>query len=164
MATQPSQLRTSTILAVVAGTAVAGFVGYAVYFDYKRRSDPEFRRALKRESRRQAKAAQADAVAQAQQQKKQIREAVDKALEEGFPTEQDELESYFMQEVAKGETMCQDGSDSIEAALCFYKALKVYPQPRDLINIYDKTVPKVRCLLLQLFCAVVNLLVWCNLG
>jgi len=34
------------------------------------------------------------------------------------------------------------GSDQIEAALCFYKALKVYPQPSDLISIYDKTVPK----------------------
>lgn len=34
------------------------------------------------------------------------------------------------------------GSEQIEAALCFYKALKVYPQPGDLINIYDKTVPK----------------------
>ena len=34
------------------------------------------------------------------------------------------------------------GSDQVEAALCFYKALKVYPQPRDLISIYDKTVPK----------------------
>lgn len=33
-------------------------------------------------------------------------------------------------------------SNQIEAAQCFYKALKVYPQPRDLINIYDKTVPK----------------------
>lgn len=32
--------------------------------------------------------------------------------------------------------------DGIEAALCFYKALKVYPQPKDLISIYDKTVPK----------------------
>lgn len=38
------------------------------------------------------------------------------------------------------------GSDPVDAALCFYKALKVYPQPRELINIYDKTVPKVqRC-------------------
>lgn len=35
------------------------------------------------------------------------------------------------------------GSDPVDAALCFYKALKVYPQPRELINIYDKTVPKV---------------------
>lgn len=33
-------------------------------------------------------------------------------------------------------------SDQIEAALCFYRALKVYPQPRELIGIYDKTVPK----------------------
>jgi hypothetical protein len=35
------------------------------------------------------------------------------------------------------------GSDNVEAALCFYKALKVYPTPSDLISIYDKTVPKV---------------------
>lgn len=34
------------------------------------------------------------------------------------------------------------GSKQVEAALCFYKALKVYPQPKDLIGIYDKTVPK----------------------
>lgn len=34
------------------------------------------------------------------------------------------------------------GSDNIEAALAFYKALRVYPQPKDLISIYDKTVPK----------------------
>lgn len=35
------------------------------------------------------------------------------------------------------------GADSIDASLCFYRALKVYPNPRELINIYDKTVPKV---------------------
>lgn len=35
------------------------------------------------------------------------------------------------------------GGDPVEAALCFYKALKVYPAPGDLIAIYDKTVPKV---------------------
>lgn len=34
------------------------------------------------------------------------------------------------------------GSEQIEAAIAFYKALKVYPQPKDLISIYDKTVPK----------------------
>ena len=31
----------------------------------------------------------------------------------------------------------------VECALAFYKALKVYPTPGDLINIYDKTVAKV---------------------
>lgn len=34
-------------------------------------------------------------------------------------------------------------SRTLEAALAFYKGLKVYPTPGDLINIYDKTVPKV---------------------
>lgn len=38
------------------------------------------------------------------------------------------------------------GAPPVEAALCFYKALKVYPQPRDLIPIYDKSIPKVICL------------------
>jgi import receptor subunit TOM20 len=34
-------------------------------------------------------------------------------------------------------------SQKLEAALCFFRALKVYPQPDELVNIYDKTVPKV---------------------
>ncbi len=34
------------------------------------------------------------------------------------------------------------GSDPIGAALCFYKGLKVYPEPQSLIGIYDNTVPK----------------------
>lgn len=34
-------------------------------------------------------------------------------------------------------------ANGLEAALAFYKALKVYPTPGDLINIYDKTVSKV---------------------
>ena len=39
-------------------------------------------------------------------------------------------------------TLFSAGADEVEAALCFYKALKVYPQPSDLMSIYDKTVPK----------------------
>ena len=68
---------------------------------------------------------------------------VEEANDEGFPKDPEETEGYFMQEVARGEGMCTDGSDPVDAALCFYRALKVYPQPRELISIYDKTVPKV---------------------
>lgn len=42
----------------------------------------------------------------------------------------------------KPEILIETGNNNIEAALCFYKALKVYPQPKDLISIYDKTVPR----------------------
>jgi import receptor subunit TOM20 len=138
---------------------------YAVYFDHKRQTDPEFRRSLKRNNRRLARAVKEEAEAQGAMQREAIKKAVQQAKDEGFPTDLEEKESYFMGQVARGESLCAEGminitshqdeqhtksahtpshlgADQIEAALCFYKALKVYPQPKDLISIYDKTVPK----------------------
>ncbi|KAF1964595.1 protein import receptor MAS20, partial [Bimuria novae-zelandiae CBS 107.79] len=141
-----SSLKPSTIAAISVGTIVAGIAAYAAYFDHKRRTDPEFRKQLKKESKRTARAAKEEAEAHGKEQKKAIREAVERANEEGFPKDPEEVEAYFMQEVAQGEGMVHAdtcaGADSVEAALCFYRALKVYPNPRELINIYDKTVPK----------------------
>lgn len=45
------------------------------------------------------------------------------------------------------------GSDPVGAALCFYKALKVYPEPKTLINIYDNTVSKDVLEILASMCA-----------
>jgi mitochondrial import receptor subunit TOM20 len=134
---------------------------YAVYFDHKRRSDPDFRRALKRESRRQARVAKEESEAQSKQQRELIKAAVREALEEGFPTDLEEREAYFMQQISTGEQLASEGmliqekttactgsltlysgSDPIAAALCFYRGLKVYPEPSSLINIYDNTVSK----------------------
>jgi import receptor subunit TOM20 len=129
MASQSQQISTSTVILATAGTLAAGAIAYAAYFDYRRRSDPEFRKNLKKQHKKVQKA----------------KEEEGEANEEGFPRDPEETEGYFMQEVARGEGMCQDGSDPVDAALCFYKALKVYPQPRELITIYDKTVPKVCC-------------------
>ncbi|GAM38001.1 mitochondrial import receptor subunit [Talaromyces pinophilus] len=135
-------MKTSTLIALSTGTVITGFLAYAVWFDYKRQSDPEFRKALKRDNRRMARAAKEEAEAQGAAQRDQIKKAVNAAKEEGFPTDLEEKEAYFMGQVAKGESLCAEGSDNVEAALAFYKALKVYPQPKDLISIYDKTVPK----------------------
>ena len=87
---------------------VLGRAGYAVYFDHKRRTDPEFRKALKRESRREARAAKEEAEAQGEQQKGAIKAAMNEAAEEGFPTDVEEREAYFMNEVGQGEALCQD--------------------------------------------------------
>lgn len=38
----------------------------------------------------------------------------------------------------------ETATKALESALAFYKGLKVYPAPGDLIRIYDSTVPKVR--------------------
>jgi len=135
-------MKTSTIVSISVGTVVTGLVAYAVYFDYRRRNDPEFRKQLKRESRRQARIAKEEAEIQGKQQREEIKSAVQEALEEGFPTDIEEKEQFFMQQIAQGEAMAGDGSDPIGAALCFYKGLKVYPEPQSLIGIYDNTVPK----------------------
>ena len=142
MASQSQQISTSTVILATAGTLAAGAIAYAAYFDYRRRSDPEFRKNLKKQHKKVQKAKEEEGKAAEQGQKERIKNAVQEANEEGFPRDPEETEGYFMQEVARGEGMCQDGSDPVDAALCFYKALKVYPQPRELITIYDKTVPK----------------------
>ncbi|ESZ97675.1 import receptor subunit tom-20 [Sclerotinia borealis F-4128] len=135
-------VQTSTIVAASVGTVATGLVAYAIYFDHKRRTDPNFRKQLKKESKRQAKVVQEEAEAYSERQKEVIKAVVLEAKDDGFPVDVEEKEAYFMSEVARGENLSSDGGDPIEAALCFYKALKVYPQPNDLISIYDKTVPK----------------------
>lgn len=91
--------------------------GYAVYFDHKRRTDPDFRKALKRESRREARVAKEQAEAQGEEQKQAIKNAVDEAKEEGFPTDVEEKEAYFMNEVGQGEVMCQDSMSRVLESL-----------------------------------------------
>jgi import receptor subunit TOM20 len=142
--TTPSSGPSTTAIALAtAGAITIGALSYALYFDHKRRSDPEFRKYLKKQHKKVQKVHEESAKAAERSQKQKIRTVVDEANEEGFPHDPEETEAYFMQEVARGEAMCQDGGDPVDAALCFYKALKVYPQPRELISIYDKTVPKV---------------------
>jgi len=136
-------MKTSTVVITGAASLLAIGCAYAVYFDYKRRHDVEFRKALKKEKKRAAKAEKEQAQAGMAAQKARIRELVDEAKAEGFPSDVEERETFFMNEVARGEGLCQEGQEKVvDAALCFYKALKVYPQPKDLISIYDKTVPK----------------------
>ncbi|KAK7749021.1 mitochondrial import receptor subunit tom20 [Cytospora paraplurivora] len=149
--------------------ALAGQPAYAVYFDHARRSKPEFRRQLRRNDKQQARRAKEHAEAETQNKRQTIKQVVDEAKEEGFPTSVEEKEAYFLDQVTIGEQLGTDreyrtrkanrgsmkktgselltwdgdiASRTLEAALAFYKGLKVYPTPGDLINIYDKTVPK----------------------
>ena len=120
-------VQTSTIVAATVGTVATGligkmslrysyvpqltsyFVAYAVYFDYRRRTDPNFRKQLKKESKRQARAAKEEAEAHTIRQRQAIRTAVQEAKDEGFPADVEEKEAYFMQEVARGEGLSSEG-------------------------------------------------------
>jgi len=76
-------------------------------------------------------------------QKQRVKQTIEDAIAEGFPTDADEKEALFMEEVGAGERMSSLGADPMESALHFYRAMKVYPQPIELLGIYEKTVPKV---------------------
>lgn len=168
MASTAPSIRPTTIVLATAGAAVAGFFAYALYFDHKRRTDPEFRKSLKRAAKAEAKASKVQKEQAGVERRKEVKAIVERVNEEGWPRDPEEVEKYFMDEVAEGELLCQDGmfstqasmekyfidyakaaddhgtgSKNMDAAACFFRALKVYPQPSDLISIYDRTVPKV---------------------
>jgi len=133
---------TSTIVTASVATAATGLIAYVAYFDYQRRNQAEFRRKLRRNERRQARAEKEEAEASTQRQRAAIKSLVDDAKVEGFPGGVEEREAYFNEQVMAGEMLSQDPSRKVESALAFYKGLKVYPAPGDLIKIYDSTVPK----------------------
>ncbi|KAF9226766.1 MAS20-domain-containing protein [Gyrodon lividus] len=128
----------------VVGIAVGGLVAYAVYFDYKRRTDATFRRQLRKEKKRVIKS-QTPSEASASiggVDANELRTALEKVRQEEVPAGPEEKEQYFMTQVGMGEQLCAQGpAFHLSAAMCFYRALRVYPSPVELIVIYEKTVP-----------------------
>ncbi|QSL66705.1 hypothetical protein MERGE_001089 [Pneumocystis wakefieldiae] len=136
-------MKTSWIVGIALSSALAFGIGYAIHFDYKRRNDAAFRRKLRRDKKKLSRAQKAEA----QHQEEVLAQAIRKAYHEvqrcTLPHLVEEREQFFMQEVAKGEGLYAQGSHKfIEAASCFFRALKVYPNQMELMVIYEKTIPK----------------------
>lgn len=134
----------TTIFAAV-GTIFVGLGAYAIYFDHRRRTDPDFRRLLRRDQKKLAQLRKESANESAQSHQQALKSAHQKAKATELPTSPEEREAAFMQEVARGETLYAAGEGmKYEAAVCFYRALKMYPQPAELTRIYEQTIPPVR--------------------
>lgn len=63
---------------------------------------------MRRNERTQARAAKEEAEASSQQQRKSIRDKVEEAQDEGFPTGVEEREAFFNEQVMTGEMLSQD--------------------------------------------------------
>lgn len=131
----------SSTFAIVSTLALAG-LGYCVYFDYKRRSDPEFRRALRehtkdaeRKAKREAKAAKDQLISVL---KTKLAQSL---LEEPLPTTPAEKEQFFMTQVGQAEKLAAIVGKEVDSAIHFYKALAIYPNPTAILEIYQKSVP-----------------------
>ncbi|KAF9356528.1 hypothetical protein BGX34_009881 [Mortierella sp. NVP85] len=135
-------MKTSTVVAATASVLVVAAIGYAFYFDAKRRNDPEFRRRLKKERKRLQKLAQEEAKVLSTQSAQTVEEALASINEEDFPTSMEQREKFCMEQLSAGEVLFTQGPQNYaQAAICFFKALKVYPAPAELVMVYQKTIP-----------------------
>jgi len=119
----------STIFTVAAVTIAAGIAAYAVYFDYKRRNDVEFRKKLsksfsiifsvvltnsstieKDKKRVEKSVAQKDSQAAALDvTPAALREALQVIKNEEDPKSGEEKEAFFMTQVGVGEQLAAQG-------------------------------------------------------
>ncbi|KAI0663278.1 MAS20-domain-containing protein [Cubamyces menziesii] len=140
-----SSARTSTIFTVAAVTVLGGLVAYAVYFDYKRRNDTEFRKKLRKEKKKvtkQTQQAQAQAEAASAVNPAELKATILKIQAEELPATPDEKESYFITQVQVGEQLAQQGpAFYLPAAAAFFRALRVYPSPVEYIMMLQQTLP-----------------------
>ncbi|KAG5639700.1 hypothetical protein H0H81_005883 [Sphagnurus paluster] len=139
--------RTSSILTIAGITVVGGVLAYAAYFDYKRRNDVNFRKKLRKEKKRVdktlAQSRESLVSSSSEVTPASLREALEQVKKEEPPASPEEKETYFMSQVGMGEQLAGRGPDYyLAAAMSFYRALRVYPSPVELIVIYQKTVPE----------------------
>jgi import receptor subunit TOM20 len=130
---------------VSAAAIVAGVTAYAVYFDYKRRTDVDFRKELKKDRKRVKKsvaASEKDGLADSLDvTPAALKEALQVIQNEEGPKNSGDKEAYFLTQVADGEQLTSQGPQFyLPAAMAFYRALRIYPNPVDLLGIYQKTI------------------------
>lgn len=126
----------------IIGSIAAAAVGYAVYFDYSRRHNAEFRKALRKSAKKHAKIQTDEANSAKSAKVSQMKQILEESLkEEPLPTSPAEKEQYFMTQVTQGEQLASIPGNEIPAAIAFYRALSVYPNPTDILGIYQKSIP-----------------------
>ncbi|KAK7604052.1 hypothetical protein V9T40_004325 [Parthenolecanium corni] len=111
------------IAAAVCGSMV---IGYCIYFDRKRRTDPEFKKKL-REKRRARSQAAKDAKSSRRSQ---------------FPDFRDHeaVQTFFLQQIQLGEELMGQGRID-ECVEHIANAVSVCGQPQQLLNVLQQTLP-----------------------
>ncbi|CAD6930285.1 unnamed protein product [Tilletia controversa] len=151
-------MKTSTVVSVSAATLVSAGVAYAFYFDYRRRNDPAYRKNLRAQQKKAAAATGAAdpsssssttsaSIPRTPAEKAAALERayaeVKRAQKEEAPKDFAQLRTYFDRHVALGEELSSKGpAAQYDAAVAFMKALGVYVEPLELLEIYSKALSK----------------------
>ena len=135
-------MNTKTV-GICAGLAAASALAYCVYFDHKRRSDPDFKKRLKaRRNKGQAKGSPSSSTESS---------ASCGGTGGRMPdfSDQEAVQRFFLQEVQLGETLLAQGSLE-EGVEHLALAVAVCGQPHALLGVLQETLPPpIYALLLQ---------------
>lgn len=101
------------------------FVGYAIYFDRKRRLDPNYKQKIRQN--RKAKQARAS-------------NAASSGVEFPDPRDVQANEQFFFQQISLGEERMQSGSIT-EGIIHLSNAVVSCQQPAELLTIFRQTIP-----------------------
>ena len=112
-------LGTSNLIATAAGVGVSLFVGYCFYFDYKRRSAPDYKAKIL--ARRKAKAKNSD-------------------IEFPDLSDQAALQAFFYQQLHVGESLINEGKVK-QGVANLGIAIMLTGQGRELLTILQQTLP-----------------------
>lgn len=133
----------SRALTITGVLAALSLTGYAVYFDYKRRSNPQFRKQLRHKIKKQEALEKKEQEEAKQVKLQNVREFLTQELAtDPIPSDPTQREATFTTNVEIGERLSMTPGKELESASKFYKALSVYPNPADLLGIYQRSVPE----------------------
>ncbi|CAH2250998.1 Mitochondrial import receptor subunit TOM20 homolog [Pelobates cultripes] len=109
--------------AIAAGVCGALFLGYCIYFDRKRRNDPNFKNRLKEKRRKQ-------------------KLAKEKAGQSKLPDLKDAeaIQKFFLEEIQLGEELLAQG-DFEKGVDHLTNAIAVCGQPQQLLQVLQQTLP-----------------------
>ncbi|KAM4040935.1 mitochondrial import receptor subunit TOM20 homolog isoform 1-T1 [Anomaloglossus baeobatrachus] len=111
--------------AIAAGVCGALFLGYCIYFDRKRRSDPNFKNRL-REKRRKQKLAK-ERAGQSRVKLPDLKDA-------------EAVQKFFLEEIQLGEELLAQG-DFEKGVDHLTNAIAVCGQPQQLLQVLQQTLP-----------------------
>ncbi|XP_056147594.1 translocase of outer mitochondrial membrane 20 [Lampris incognitus] len=112
--------KTSTIVAGVCG---AIFLGYCVYFDNKRRSDPDFKKKLRERRRKQNASKETPGLTRLPDLK-----------------DAEAVQKFFLEEIQLGEELLSQG-DYEKGVDHLTNAIAVCGQPQQLLQVLQQTLP-----------------------
>ncbi|KAH8299313.1 hypothetical protein KR044_000347 [Drosophila immigrans] len=110
-----------TAIGIAAGLAGTLFIGYCIYFDKKRRNEPDYKKKVRERRRRNRKTGSA---------------------KQGMPNLNDHeaIERYFLQEIQLGETLIARG-DFETGVEHLANAIVVCGQPARLLQVLQSSLP-----------------------